>query len=108
VGFDFWDKQGFFSSPPCPYWLWVPSSLLSSGCLSLFPPGGKVARHKADNSPPSGAKVKNVWNYTFTPLYVFMAWYVVKHRNYFILLYFKPVHALISEQGLSFILVLHF
>jgi hypothetical protein len=28
---------------------------------------------EADHSPPSNADVKNVWNYTFTSQYVFMA-----------------------------------
>jgi hypothetical protein len=32
-------------------------------------------------SPPSSAKVKDVWSYTSTPQYVFMALYVVKHRD---------------------------
>jgi hypothetical protein len=26
---------------------------------------------------------KNEWNYTSTPQYVFMAWYLVKHRDKF-------------------------
>jgi hypothetical protein len=26
---------------------------------------------------------KNAWSYTFTPQYVFMAWYLVKHRDNF-------------------------
>jgi hypothetical protein len=29
--------------------------------------------------PPSSAKV-NMWNYTSTPPYVFMVWYLIKHR----------------------------
>jgi hypothetical protein len=37
----------------------------------------------ADHSLPSNVEVKNVWSYTFTPQYVFMAWYLVKHRNNF-------------------------
>jgi hypothetical protein len=35
---------------------------------------------EADHSPPSCAEVKNVWIYTPTSQYVFMAWYLVKHR----------------------------
>jgi len=38
---------------------------------------------EADNSPSSGAEVKNMWIYTSTPHYVFMAWYLVKHRENF-------------------------
>jgi len=30
-------------------------------------PGGKAARHEADQSPPSSADVKNTWVYTSTP-----------------------------------------
>jgi hypothetical protein len=32
---------------------------------------------KADNSHPPSAEVKNAWNYTSTPTYVFMAWCLV-------------------------------
>jgi hypothetical protein len=46
-------------------------------------PGGKAARHEADHSPPSSAKVKNAWSYTSTPQYVLMAWCLVKHRDNF-------------------------
>jgi hypothetical protein len=59
--------------------------------------GGKVAGgHEADCSPPSIAKVKNAWSYTSTPqyiimvsflikqcIYIFMAWYLFKHRDGF-------------------------
>jgi hypothetical protein len=27
-------------------------------------------------TPPSSSEVKNAWNYTSTPLYVFMEWYL--------------------------------
>jgi len=30
---------------------------------------------EANHSPPISAKVKNVWSYTSTPQYVFMAWW---------------------------------
>jgi len=35
--------------------------------------GVKQPGHEADHSPPSSAKVKNAWNYTSTPQYIFMA-----------------------------------
>jgi hypothetical protein len=41
-------------------------------------PGGE-----ADHSPPSRAEVKNARSYTSIPQYVFMAWYLVKHRDNF-------------------------
>jgi len=33
-------------------------------------PGGKVARHKVDHSPPYSAKVKKEWSHTSTPLMI--------------------------------------
>jgi len=34
------------------------------------------------------AEVKNAWSYTPTPQYFVMAWWLVKHRDNFILPYF--------------------
>jgi hypothetical protein len=79
LGFDSWQGQGLFcvsaavSSPTLgpthsPV-KWV------LGFLSLW---GEVA-----HSPPSSTKVKNTWIYIPTPLYVFMAWYLFKHRENF-------------------------
>jgi hypothetical protein len=51
---------------------WVP------GVLSLEV---KRPEREADNSPPSGAEVKNAWSYTSTPQYVFMAWCSVKAQG---------------------------
>jgi hypothetical protein len=31
----------------------------------------------------SSAEVKNAWNYTSSPQYIFMAWCLVKHRDNF-------------------------
>jgi len=33
---------------------------------------------EVDHSPTSSAKDTNAWNYTSTPLYVFVAWGLVK------------------------------
>jgi hypothetical protein len=38
---------------------------------------------EADHAPPSSAEVKNEWNYTSIPQYVFMPWYLVEYRNNF-------------------------
>jgi hypothetical protein len=57
---------------------WVP------GVLSL---GVKQLGCEADHSPPSSARVKNAWSYTFIPQYVFMVWCLVKHRDYFTFFY---------------------
>jgi hypothetical protein len=57
-GFNSWQKQRFFSSPPHPDQLpiqWV---------LGAFALGVKWPEDEADHSPPSNVKVKNVWNYT--------------------------------------------
>jgi hypothetical protein len=43
----------------------------------------KWSRCEADHSPPPSAEVRNAWSYTPIPPYVFMAWYVVKHRDNF-------------------------
>jgi hypothetical protein len=45
--------------------------------------GIKQLWHETDHSPPSRAQVKNAWSYIFTPPYVFMVWYFVKHRDNF-------------------------
>jgi len=34
-------------------------------------------------SPTSTAKVNNAWSYTSTSPYIFMVWYLVKHRDNF-------------------------
>jgi hypothetical protein len=50
------------------------------GDLSL---GVKRPGREADHSPPSSAKVKNAWSYASTPLYILMAWCLVKHGDNF-------------------------
>jgi hypothetical protein len=76
----------------CPSWPWTPTSL--SLCVSRFyiqavsrsvhrwVPGVKLPRIEADHSTPFSAHV-NVWSYTSTPQYVFMVWYLAKHRDNF-------------------------
>jgi hypothetical protein len=86
--FDSWQGQGiFFSLPPRlalrstqPNSRWVP------GALNL---GVKGLWHDAAHSPPCSAEVKNAWSYTFTPPYVFTAWFLIKrsirhHGVYFV------------------------
>jgi len=51
-----------------------------SGAVSS---GVKGPGLEADHSLPSSADVKNSWSYTFTPPYVFIAWYLVKQRDNF-------------------------
>jgi hypothetical protein len=37
--------------------------------------------HETGHSLPSSAEVKNVWSYTSIHPYIFMAWFLVKHRD---------------------------
>jgi len=52
----------------------------------LFP-GLKRQGREADHSRKCSAEVQNLWSYTSTPSYIFMAWYLVKHRDKFTLTY---------------------
>jgi hypothetical protein len=70
----------FFFSPPRSDWLWDPPSLLSNDYRDSFP-GGKEVGCEANRSPLCSAEVNNVWSYTSTSQYVFMAWCLVKHRD---------------------------
>jgi hypothetical protein len=66
-------NEEVFSLSLCPDWLWGTPSLLSSGYQSE-----NGLEHKADHQPLSSAKVKNVWSYTSTLQYMFMAWFLIK------------------------------
>jgi len=44
--------------------------------------GVKRWGREADNSPPFSAEV-NAWSYASSTPYIFMAWCLVKHRDYF-------------------------
>jgi hypothetical protein len=59
--------------PTHPPIQWVPFRAVS---LGVKRPG-----READHSPPSSAEVKDVWSYTSTPLYAFMAWCSVKRST---------------------------
>jgi len=45
--------------------------------------GVKLPEREADNSSPFSTEVKNVWSYTSTPPYVFMAWCLIKRSDNF-------------------------
>jgi hypothetical protein len=71
-----------FFTAGCPYRLVAhPTSYpMNTGVISQ---GLKRPRREADHSPPSSAEVKNAWSCTSTHQYVFMAWYLIKHRENF-------------------------
>jgi len=55
------------------------SAFYEKGTEDSFP-WGTTAGLETDRSPPSSTEVKNSWIYTSTPPYVFMPWYIIKHR----------------------------
>jgi hypothetical protein len=57
-----------------------PNQPPSSGYLWIFA-GVKLPGSETDHLPPSGTEVKNVWIYTSTPPYVFMACHLVKQKQ---------------------------
>jgi len=71
---------GIFLSPPRPYRLWCPYSLIPSGYRRLFTPVVKRLKHKTEHSLPYSADVKNVWSFTTAPQYVFMSWCLIKQQ----------------------------
>jgi hypothetical protein len=74
----------FFSSPPRPYRLWGPPSLLSNGYQGLFfHRGVKLSSHLQLEPRLLCGAISPL------PQYVFMAWYLVKHRDSFTFTYNK-------------------
>jgi hypothetical protein len=67
----------FLSSPSRPHRYWVPPSLPSNRYRGFFPWRIKRPGREADHSPPYTVEVKNNLIYTSTPLYVFMAQYLI-------------------------------
>jgi hypothetical protein len=62
-----------FSAPCRPDRLWGPPNLLYNEYRALYPRGVKRQGREADHSPPTSAEVKQIWIYTSTPPYAFMA-----------------------------------
>jgi hypothetical protein len=72
----------FLPSSLCPDRLWGPFNLLPNGYHKLFP-GEENGRGLKLRSPSTSASIENLWNCTYTPPYVFLALYVIKHtENY--------------------------
>jgi len=77
-GFDFQQRQRFWSFPKRPDRLWGSSSQLFNGHSRPFPQG------YSGRGLELITKVKNAWHYTYIPLYTFIAWPLVMHRNNYI------------------------
>jgi hypothetical protein len=43
-------------------------------------PGVNRPEREADHLPPFSAEIKNAWNYTFTPQYIFISWCLTKKQ----------------------------
>jgi hypothetical protein len=56
-----------------------------SGIHSASYPGGTGVSFPWCKAAARQGEVKNVWSYISTPLYVFMAWDLVNHRDNFTL-----------------------
>jgi hypothetical protein len=57
-----------------------PTQPLSCDARS-FSQAVKWFRHEVDPSPPFVAEVTKLWNCTFSPPYIFMAWCLIKDRD---------------------------
>jgi hypothetical protein len=66
------------SSGACPAFYKMSTGVLSAGI--------KRSRHETGNLPPPGGKVKNIWKYKPTSLYVLMALWLIKHTDHYYLL----------------------
>jgi hypothetical protein len=85
TGVQFPAGAGFFSpchpSRPAP----GPTHPPIQWVLGAVSPGVKRLGRDAKHSPPSSAEVKNVGSYTCTPQYIVMVWYLVKHKDNYVL-----------------------
>jgi hypothetical protein len=84
----------YFSFLQRPFWLWDPPSHLLKSLPRSLSPG-----REGDQSSPLGADVKKAWSRTYTSSYVFMAWCLIKHRNY-IIVPFTEICCLILRRPL--------
>jgi hypothetical protein len=92
-----WVSVGVVSHEPPIQWV--------SGTLSV---GVKRPGREADHSPSCSAIVKNTWSYISTPQYVFMEWFLVKHRDnftftFYIFLHWVKEYVLILVLSVSFV-----
>jgi hypothetical protein len=94
-------EMKFFSLQSRPDRHWGTPNLLSNryrgGGLS---PGVRWRGREADHSYSSSAEVKNMWNYTSTPQYIFMALCLVKVKVK-LSLYLTKHHAIKTYWGVE-------
>jgi hypothetical protein len=74
--FDSLQAQRFFSFLQQSYQLWSLISLLLNGQV-------KQPSHESDCTFLSGAMVQNAWSYTSIPPYIFIPFFLIKHRDKF-------------------------
>jgi hypothetical protein len=60
---------------PTPYPMGTGGSFMGGGV--------KWQGREADHSPTSIVEVKNAWSYTSTFHYIFIKWYLIKHKDNF-------------------------
>jgi hypothetical protein len=65
-GFDSWQRQGFFSSPPRPDLPWAPPQPPNKRVTGAISLGTKRPGRDADHLHPSSVEIKNAWNHTST------------------------------------------
>jgi len=69
------------------------------GTRGFFSLRVKRPSSEADNSAPSSAEVQNVWNYTSTPQYVFIAWCSDETQGQLYLLPIYPPDIEVMQRG---------
>jgi hypothetical protein len=74
------ERPGFYPRKGLKFFLFA---AVSRPSLGYTLPSIKWLGREADDSPPTGTEIKNVWGYTSAPPYVFMTWYLVTHKDNF-------------------------
>jgi hypothetical protein len=83
-------RDSFFPAPSGPVVVSIhpsihPSILLSDGYWRDLSPEIKRPKYEAHHSRPFNVRITNAWNYTSIPLFIIMAWCLIKYRGMFIL-----------------------
>lgn len=96
LGLDSCQIHEIFFTSKYSGWLWGLPSFLFSSYWGLFPrlshQGMKLITH------PSSSQVQNAWSDISTPLYAFMQWCLINHRDSFtfaLLILYPTVHMIL-------------